>query len=502
MGKNIIWAIVLSALVLIIYNLFAFTRAPSPPKEIVPSVSPKEKAQAPLETKKEREEFILENNQIRVTCSSEGGEIKSWFTKHSKKELVREDIPCLGLKLFLPEEEAIDLNKEKFNAKFDQEKKEIVFLWEDKAKGYKVVKTLNLSTQGYYGLVTIYTEGLPIGSYYELSWQGGIERKWGDEEQLAFYKGVLFEEEKQGISPSYGRGISWLGIRQKRDLLVILASLNHPREGIFGPNFFGFKDSKIKSKWMIYAGPQNYSELRLVNMEIEKAIGEDYQLTRAANLSFWGNLSVGLIKLLIFFYSFTHSYGLAIVLLTILIYGILFPLTYKQLKSMRKMSVVQPEIASIQKKFKDDPQKLQMETMKVYKKYGVNPLSGCLPMLIQFPIIIFLYRAILGFNFSDNPSFLWIKDLGKYDIPLLLMVGGVMMAQSLLSRKSQPKTDQGGLGKLMAFFPILIIIFLWQLPSAVMIYWFTSTLISLFQQILINRKMTPASVKPTGKRKK
>jgi len=166
------------------------------------------------------------------------------------------------------------------------------------------------------------------------------------------------------------------------------------------------------------------------------------------------------------------------------------------------MGLAQPEIAVIQKKFKDEPKKLQMEMMKVYKKYGVNPMSGCLPMLIQFPIIIFLYRAILGFNFSDNPSFLWIKDLGKYDIPLLLMVGGVMISQSLLSRKSQVKTDQGGLGKLMMFFPILIIVFLWQLPSAVMIYWFTSTSISLFQQILINRKMTPALVKPTGKRKK
>ena len=498
MGKNIIWAIVLSALVLIIYNLFAFIRTPSPSEKIV-SVPPKEKVQAPLETKKEA--FILENNQIRVACSPKGGEIKSWFIKRSKKELVREDIPCLGLKLFLPEQEVIDLNKEKFNVKFDQEKKEIVFLWEDKIKGYKGLKTLNLSKQGYYGLVTVSIEGLPAGSYYELSWQGGIGRKWGDEEQLAFYKGILYKEEKQGIRPSYGRGISWLGIRQKGDL-VILASLNHPQKGIFGPNFFGFKDNKIKSKWMVYAGPQNYSELRLVNIEIKKAIGEDYQLTNAGNYGFWGNLSLGLIKLLIFFYSFTHNYGLSIILLTFLIYGILFPLTYKQLKSMHKMGLVQPEIASIQKKFKDEPKKLQMEMMKVYKKYGVNPLGGCLPMLIQFPIIIFLYRAILGFNFSDNPSFLWIKNLGVYDIPLLLMVGGVMISQSLLSQRSQPKTDQGGLGKLMMFFPILIIVFLWKLPSAVMIYWFTSTLISLFQQILINRKTTPALVKPTGKRKK
>jgi len=140
--------------------------------------------------------------------------------------------------------------------------------------------------------------------------------------------------------------------------------------------------------------------------------------------------------------------------------------------------------------------------MKVYKKYGVNPMSGCLPLFIQLPIIFILYRAILGFNFSDNPSFLWIKDLGKYDIPLLLMVGGVMMAQSLLSRKSQAKTDQGGLSKLMIFFPILIIIFLWKLPSAVMLYWFTSTLISLFQQTLVSKKMRPVTIKDNKKGEK
>ena len=106
MGKNVIWAIVLSALVLIVYNLFMFTRSPSPEK-VVPSPSPEEK-EVPLET--EKEEFILENDQIRVVCTPEGGEIKSWLIKQSKKELVREDITCWGLKLFLPEGEVIDFS--------------------------------------------------------------------------------------------------------------------------------------------------------------------------------------------------------------------------------------------------------------------------------------------------------------------------------------------------------------------------------------------------------
>ncbi|MBC7189915.1 membrane protein insertase YidC, partial [Candidatus Aerophobetes bacterium] len=106
---------------------------------------------------------------------------------------------------------------------------------------------------------------------------------------------------------------------------------------------------------------------------------------------------MGLQKLLIFLYSFTGSYGIAIILLTIIIYGILSPLTFKQFESMQKMQLLQPELKQIQKKFKNDPRRMQAEIMKVYGKYKINPLAGCLPMVIQLPIIFVLYRALLDF---------------------------------------------------------------------------------------------------------
>ena len=498
MEKNVILAIVLSMMVLVFFNFFVFPRFfPSPQEEGVkpPSVE-REKELLPGKVKlpEEAKEIKLENAQLSVTLTSKGGRIKSWYLKNSRKELIGEDTPFPSLNLFLPGGKRIPLDEKNFQVELKEEERKVTFLWQEEEGRFKITKILQFPQQGYNVFLTIIMENLPLGSEYQVSLPTGIEGKREDEEQLVFYKGALIEERKQGIRSEYGEGVDWAGLRQKGDLLLILASLTRPSGAIFGPNSWGLKDTKGRSEWAIYAGPQNYSELRLLNNKIEKLTGKDYYLTKAIVLSFWGNLSLGLIKILLFFYSFTHNYGAAIILLTLLIYGILFPLTFKQFKSMQKMQVVQPELAAIQKKFKNDPKRLQIEMMNLYKKHKVNPMSGCLPMFIQLPIIFILYRAILNFNFSENPSFLWIRDLGKYDIPLLLMVGGIMFLQQRISQRTQPKGQgQEGLAKLMQFFPLLIIILLWSLPSAVMLYWFVSTLFSLAQQFFITKKMMPSS---------
>ena len=166
---------------------------------------------------------------------------------------------------------------------------------------------------------------------------------------------------------------------------------------------------------------------------------------------------------------------------------------------MQRMQVVQPELKAIQKKFKSDPKRLQIEMMKVYKKHKINPMAGCLPMLVQLPIIFVLYRVLLDFPFSENPSFLWIKDLGKPNIPLLLLLGGAMFLQQRISRKAQPAAQQEGMAKMMQFFPIFIIVMLWSLPSGAMVYWFTSTLISIAQQFFITRRRVLPSPAKVGR---
>jgi len=494
--KNVVLAMVFSAVVLILYSIFILNRLPSPYEETgKPSMLIEEGAEEEERNLSgEGKELTLNNGQLNVVLSSRGATITSWYLKDKKKELLRKGIASLSSNLSLPSGKELNLDKEIFHAKIEGTRK-VTFVWEDEEEGYKITKSFEIPEQGYSGLFTFTMENLPPGSEYQITLPGGIEERWGDEERLVFYQGSLLQERKQGTRPDYGKGVDWAGLRQGRELLLIFASLGHPLGEVFGPDRWGFKDDKLKSEWIVYGGPQNHSELRLVNNEIKRLTGRDYHLTEAINLSFWGHLSLGLIKILLFFYGFTHNYGMSIVLLTLLIYGALFPLTFKQFKSMQKMQVLQPELAVIQKKFKNDPKRLQVEMMNVYKKHQVNPMSGCLPMLVQLPIIFILYRAILDFNFSENPSFLWIKDLGKYDIPLLLMVGGAMLLQQRISQRAQPQGQkQEGLGKMMQFFPIIIIVFLWSLPSAVMLYWFVSTLFSLVQQLLITKKMMPSGM--------
>ena len=501
MEKNVILAIVLSVIILIGYNFLVSTRTPSPEnKKEIPSVTQEREtktlfSEIPSEWG-EGKEFTMENGALKITINSKGGVVKSWYIKKSKKELIKKGASALGLNLFLPSGENIDLNRENFQIKIDDKGEEAICSWESKDNKYKIIKIFKIPQKKYYGLLTIKTEGFPQLTEYELSWQGGIGEKYEDEERLASFRGVIDEEKKQGVKPKYPKGIQWMGIRQKKDLIVILASLNQPLAGVFKDNSWGFKHNKLKSEWVIYGGPQDYFQLRTINEKIKKINGEDYHLTKAGAYNLWSYLSIGLIKVLLFLYSFTHNYGIAIILLTLLIYGVLSPLTFKQYESMGKMQKVQPHIAAIQKKFKNDPKRLQVEMMGIYKQYGVNPMSGCLPMVVQLPVIFILYRALLNFDFSENPSFLWIPDLSKPNIPLLLILGVVMFLQQRAMQKMQPRGgQQEGLSKIMQFFPIFLIVILWSLPSGVMLYWFVSSLFSTLQQFFISKKSSNLAVK-------
>lgn len=502
MQKNLIMAIVLSVAVLLFYNFFISGRRPA----LLPSTeeatqfplwegeAPPQGEMLPSSGLAEQEEIILENEYLRVSLTSRGGIIKSWYLKKEKKELVGKNSYSLGLNLFLPEGEIINLSEQNFEVQKEGERK-VIFVWEDQEGRFKLSKSLEIPKQGYHGFLTIETGNLPLGSSYELTWSAVIGDEYKEEERLVFFDEKLQEEKKGGVQRDYGREVKWMGLRQKGDLLVILASLDRPRGGMFRSEFWGFTDSKPQSRWIIYAGPQNYGEIRSLNERIKAINGEDYHLEEALNLSIWGQMSKVLLDILYFFYGFTHNYGVAIILLTLLIYGALFPLTFKQFTSMHKMQVIQPEVQAVQKKFKGDPKQIQVEMMKIYKKNKVNPMSGCFPLIIQMPIIFVLYRALIGFNFSDNPSFLWIKNLGEPNIPLLIGLGITMFLQQRITQKTQVQStgQQQGMAKMMQFFPIFIIVMLWSLPSGVMLYWFTSTLFSIFQQFLIRRKLSPPS---------
>jgi len=478
MEKRAIIALVLSFIVIMFFFFLqekTLKKIPPPPKTF------------PEEERKEKEKLTLKTSLLKLSFSPRGGRIDSWWLTDYRRELLFSPAPRLYLK-----EKNLDLSEEEFTL----EKKEgkVIARWEK--ENLKVEEEFIFPTWGYH-LRYILRTSLPPQEKILLSWENGLGKLKGDEERIAYYQGKLYEEKKTGIRREYKKGLSWIGMREKKILLLFIPLSEG--EGIMEEKGIGLLFPPGRGEIILYLGPPNYGELRRLNEILKKERGEDLKLTQALKLSLWGSLSAGLIELIRFFYKLTGSYGVAILLLTLLIQGLLFPLSYKQLKSMQELQALQPLIKGLQRKYKSDPKRLQLELMKLYRQHRINPLAGCLPLLIQLPVFILLYRALLGFNFSEAPSFflIWdpnikipipsiplinpkarlldlhffIKNLGEPSIFLVVIVGVVMFLQQKISQRQIQPQEQEGCGNLMKYFPFFIIVILWYLPAGVMLYW-------------------------------
>ena len=236
--------------------------------------------------------------------------------------------------------------------------------------------------------------------------------------------------------------------------------------------------------------------------------------------SLWSSFGDIFANIIVFFYSFTHNYGIAIILMTILIRVILYPLMQKQMVSMREMQKIQPLMKEVQEKYKNDKERLNRELMALYKEHKINPMSGCLPLLIQMPILILLFQVLRQFNekiysvYNGNPGFLWLKDLslpdqliklpgnGIFGIQYLgimpFLIAGSMYYQQKMTATPDSTGKAGGSAeqtqKMMTIMmPLLIGFMSFSLPSGLTLYWLISTLLGIGQQYLINKKI-PAVV--------
>ncbi|MCK4777035.1 MAG: membrane protein insertase YidC [Actinomycetia bacterium] len=203
-----------------------------------------------------------------------------------------------------------------------------------------------------------------------------------------------------------------------------------------------------------------------------------------------------LLEILNFFYSYVGNYGVAIVLLTIVVRLILLPLTIKQTKSMLAMQKFQPKIKELQEKYKKDKEKLQKETMKLYSENKINPLGGCLPLILQIPIFWALFRMLLNNKDLAQASFLGISDLSRMPgyyafsqlstnfvevLPYYFLVI-IMMLTTYIPQKMMPTDSQQA--KTMNFMVIFMVVIAWRLPAGILIYWITTNMWQIAQQFI------------------
>lgn len=184
-------------------------------------------------------------------------------------------------------------------------------------------------------------------------------------------------------------------------------------------------------------------------------------------------------------YAFTgllgfENYGIAIILLTILIKVCLYPLTVKQVRSMKGMQELQPKMKKLQEKYKDNPQMMQQKIGELYKEAGVNPLAGCLPLLIQMPILMGMFYALQGYAYSETPSFLWLASLSEPDPHYILPV---LSALSTWFVQKQTSTETNQQMKIMMIvMPIFIGWISLNFASGLVLYWVTMNLVQIVQQ--------------------
>jgi YidC/Oxa1 family membrane protein insertase len=251
------------------------------------------------------------------------------------------------------------------------------------------------------------------------------------------------------------------------------------------------------SHTLIYAGPKDHYLLTSASQEISKVAGRPVDLEGLIDYGFLGSISrplaVPILTAITFLYKLTSSYGVAIILFTIVIYSLFFPLKWRSSKSMKKAQKLAPRMKELQEKIKgvkqNDPRlkELQMEQLRLMKEG--NPLGGCLPLLIQMPFLFALYRAItISLDFRQA-SFLWIPDLSSaepYLIHLLpiLMTGTMVVLQLVTPAPSADPLQR----KMMAIgMPLFMLYVLWSAPSGLVLYWLVGNIVGFTQQFLINR---------------
>lgn len=235
----------------------------------------------------------------------------------------------------------------------------------------------------------------------------------------------------------------------------------------------------------LYLGPKDIDILRQQGAQLEKTVV----------FGWFDVIARPLLVSLKFLNRFLGNYGLAIIILTVIIKILFWPLTHKSFSAMKEMQKLQPELAALKEKYKDNKEEFARQQLALYKKYKVNPLSGCLPTLVQIPVFIALYNALMYSIELRHAPFVsfWINDLSAKDPTYIAPL--VMGLSMFIQQKMTPTTADPAQAKMMLFMPVIFTVMFLSFPSGLVIYWLVNNLISIAQQAYINRKLTESGGK-------
>ncbi|MEJ2633668.1 MAG: membrane protein insertase YidC [Calditrichia bacterium] len=513
----------------------------------------------------EKKTIDIETDLVHVVWSTEHGgnpvlwELKKYdYYKGGNVNLI--DNNYLKLNFLNVDGKQVNLDDYNFYADFENNKKVVLndykseyeFKFYLPVKNGRIVKTIHFYRDRYSFDVRVSFENLSeyiINRRYFIAWQNGLplteENVKDDNSYSRAYAYMAKELESLDASEdktkqeTFNGNVDWIAVRTKYFLASIVPFQSSATNGA---NLSGIqktvdnmphKDytaaiemnypakSLVSDTFSVYIGPLDYYILKKYDVGLQTLVmNKDWyeRLFRPISTLF-------IIPSFKFLHRFIPNYGLVIIIFSILIKLILHPLTKKSYQSMSEMQFLQPKMTELREKYKNEPQRLNKEMMKLYKEHGVNPLGGCLPMLLQMPVLFALFIVFRStIQLRGKPFVLWINDLARPDVlhlgfhlPLVgnsLHVLPILMALTMIWQSKMSMTDPKQ--KAMVYFmPIFMVFIFYSLPSGLNLYYAVFNLLSMAQTYQIKKKMHPgnetAEAKPvpvkatrsqTGKKRK
>jgi YidC/Oxa1 family membrane protein insertase len=386
--------------------------------------------------------------------------------------------------------------------------------------------------------------GLITDNTYDIVWESGIrfvERNSVNEAGFSSAD-VYYGDEKvvidapgdgEKISRDFNGRVDWLAVRNKYFAAIMIPSDPSLIEGAYveGQTFpaknlgikevynvrlvVPFKGADVERRTVdLYIGPVDYDLLKAINLNLTALV--DFGTFFGLSFIVRPIAEYVLLPLLKFLNMFIPNYGFVIIVFALIIKIVVYPLTRKSFQSMKKMQLLQPKITELKEKFKDDPQKMNKETMKLYSTYGVNPAGGCFPILLQMPIFIALWGLFqAATELRQQPFILWINDLSAPDViydlgfklPLfgIQEISGLAILMGVTTFFQQKMTIKDPKQKALVYMmPIMLTILFMTFPSGLNLYYFMFNVFSIAQQYYINQKKDDVELVPVdpSKRKK
>jgi len=290
-------------------------------------------------------------------------------------------------------------------------------------------------------------------------------------------------------SKKYDKNVQWAGFADKYFLSAILAEKNSIASVELKKNAAGFLEAIVTAPQVtINAGQSVTVSQRLFvgpkDIDILKAQGND--LVQSLDLGWFTVLAKPLLYTLKYFYGYVGNYGIAIIIVTIILKALFFPLTHKSYKSMKDMQKIQPKMAALKEKYKDDRDAMNKAVMELYREHKVNPMGGCLPMVVQIPVFFALYKALMfSIELRHAPFFLWVTDLADKDPYYVtpVIMGITMFVQQKMTPSQMDPIQQ----KMMLALPVVFTFMFLSFPSGLVLYWLVNNILTIGQQMYINK---------------